>query len=378
MKLGRDGEAQEAANEAVGQSGLDAFSRQAAHWILAATAITAAEDAGSTVAAVQSWRRAEHHLAECVRTADGLRANPRDVWNLIHVQMKLGDPARAHATLSAHDPEIRSKQDAVLYAAVVETQPGTAEVFARMLDLADRFDDDPQFSGMLLSAVVARTRDEGQEPATPADTRVELAQDLRAQAFAAFTRHAERHGDASPIRIFQGLTTEDLVAKMTRVHASGSWSAAGPCRDDPPGAGPLRDAGDDDRPPVLFDARAARPRVLHRRHQQRRRRPGRRERRRLPPATRTSSWMYPPSWSHPCSANSTTRAGSSGRCSRRRPPGRTSQRAAGNSTGGRRAADRCPTTTRPTPSWPGNQTSAATWQRLSDSRSWSRPSPGRS
>jgi hypothetical protein len=84
-----------------------------------------------------------------------------------------------------------------------------------MLDLADRFDDDPQFSGMLLSAVVARTRDEGQEPATPADARVELAQDLRAQAFAAFTRHAERHGDASPIRMLQGLTTEDLVAKMT-------------------------------------------------------------------------------------------------------------------------------------------------------------------
>jgi len=52
-------------------------------------------------------------------------------------------------------------------------------------------------------------------PATPADARVELAHDLRAQAFAAFTRHAERHGDASPIRIFNGLTTEDLVAKMT-------------------------------------------------------------------------------------------------------------------------------------------------------------------
>ena len=129
--------------------------------------------------------------------------------------MKLGDPARAHATLLAHDPEIRSKHDAALWAAVVDTQPGNAAVFARMLDLADRFDDDPQFSGALLSAVVARTRDEGQQPATPADTRVELAQDLRAQAFAAFTLHAERHGEASPIRIFQGVTTEELVAKMT-------------------------------------------------------------------------------------------------------------------------------------------------------------------
>lgn len=139
--------------------GLDAFSRRSAHRILAAIAITAAEAAGSNAAALQSWRRAEHHLGECVRTADGLRANPRDVWNLIQVQLKLGDPARARATLSAHDPEIHSKQDAFLCAAVVETQPGTAD--------------------------------------------------------AAFKRHAERHSDASHIKIFQGLTTEDLMATMT-------------------------------------------------------------------------------------------------------------------------------------------------------------------
>jgi hypothetical protein len=47
------------------------------------------------------------------------------------------------------------------------------------------------------------------------NTRVELAQDLRAQAFAAFTRHADRHGAASPIRIFRGLTNADLLAQMT-------------------------------------------------------------------------------------------------------------------------------------------------------------------
>ena len=71
MKLGLDGEAQQAASEAVGQSGLDAVTRQAAHWVLAATAISAAEAAGSTVTAVQAWRRAEHHLAECVGRPTG-------------------------------------------------------------------------------------------------------------------------------------------------------------------------------------------------------------------------------------------------------------------------------------------------------------------
>jgi hypothetical protein len=47
MKLGRDGKAEEAANKAVGLSGLGAFSRRAAHWILAAVAITGAEDLSS-------------------------------------------------------------------------------------------------------------------------------------------------------------------------------------------------------------------------------------------------------------------------------------------------------------------------------------------
>jgi tetratricopeptide (TPR) repeat protein len=215
MKLGRPQEAEGSAADALGHSGLDAFSRRTAHRILAAIAVRTAEAGEATVASTQSWRRAEQHFAEAVNTADGLRADPHDVWNLIHVQMKLGNPAHAHATLLAHDPEIRSKRDAALWATIMDTQPGNAGVFARMLDLADRFDDDAQFSGALLSAVVARTRDEGQQPATPADTRVELAHDLRAQAFAAVTLHTERHGEASPIRILQGVTTEELLAKMT-------------------------------------------------------------------------------------------------------------------------------------------------------------------
>jgi tetratricopeptide (TPR) repeat protein len=215
MKLGRAQEAQETASDALGHSGIDAFSRRTAHRVLAAIAVTTAETTGGTVTSARSWRRAEHHLAECVNTADGLRADPRDVWNLIYIQMKLGDPARAHAVLLEHDPEIRSKDDAGLWAAVVDTQPGNAAVFARMLDLADRFDDDPQLSGALLSAVVARTRDAGQQQATPADPRLELAGDLRARAFAAFTQHAERHGETSPIKIFRGLTAEELVGKMT-------------------------------------------------------------------------------------------------------------------------------------------------------------------
>ena len=71
---------------------------------------------------------------------------------------------------------------------------------------------------MLLSAVIGKTRDEGQEPATPADTRPEMASDLRARAFAALGSHAERHGDASPVKIIQAPGgAEELLAKMTEM-----------------------------------------------------------------------------------------------------------------------------------------------------------------
>ena len=100
---------------------------------------------------------------------------------------------------------------------LAQTGGGAAD-FAQALDLADRFDDDPQFSGGLLSAAISMTRDEGQEPATPADTRRELASDLRARAFAALASHAERHGDASPFKVIEApADPEELLAKMTEI-----------------------------------------------------------------------------------------------------------------------------------------------------------------
>jgi hypothetical protein len=41
-------------------------------------------------------------------------------------QLKLGDPARAFAALSAHDPDVSSKYEAILWAEVMNTQPGDA------------------------------------------------------------------------------------------------------------------------------------------------------------------------------------------------------------------------------------------------------------
>ena len=176
MQLERPGDASAAAGDALAHSGLDAFSRRTAHRILAQIAVKDAESTAGTEASTRSWRRAESHFTECTSTDYGLRADPHDVWNLIHVQLNLGDHARAAATLSSHNPRVGSKYEAELWARVFDTQAGDATAFAQALDLADRFDDDPQFSGALLSAVIFKTRDEGQEPATPADVAARTSQ----------------------------------------------------------------------------------------------------------------------------------------------------------------------------------------------------------
>lgn len=217
MQLGRLADASAAAGEALTQSSLDAFGRRAAHRTLAQIAAREAQSTAGTEASTRSWRRAESHLTESI-TVEGLQPDPRDVWNLIRVQLNLGDPARASATWSSNNPEVTSKQEAELWGRVFITQPGDAAAYAQALDLADRFDDDPQLSGALLSAVVARTRDEGQEPATPADTRPEMPDSLRAKAFAALASHAERHGEASPFKIIQAPGgAEELLAKLTEI-----------------------------------------------------------------------------------------------------------------------------------------------------------------
>ena len=119
MQLERPADASAAAGDALAHSGLDAFSRRMAHRILAQIAVKDAESTAGTEASTRSWRRAESHFTECT-SADGLRADPHDVWNLIHVQLNLGDPARAAATLSSHNPEVNSKYEAELWARVFD------------------------------------------------------------------------------------------------------------------------------------------------------------------------------------------------------------------------------------------------------------------
>jgi tetratricopeptide (TPR) repeat protein len=212
--LGQAVEAQVAASDALAHSNLNAVSRRQAHRLLAQLSVhEAVAAAGSSVASL--WRRAEQHFAECVAAADGLAREDRDVWQLAEVQVRLGNVSRAYETVTAYDPEIRNGGEARLWFRIASVQRKlNTRDYARMLELADKYSEDPHFSAALLGTIVSRTRSEGQLPENIADVRPELSSDLRRQAFEALDDHVERHGDDSPIKIIQAPTTEELVAKL--------------------------------------------------------------------------------------------------------------------------------------------------------------------
>jgi hypothetical protein len=215
VHLNRLPEAEATANDALTHSDLDLISRRTMHRLLAHIAAIKAQEAESGLAA-QLWRQAENHMVECVNPGSGLEAEDPDVWQLAEFQLRMSEPNRAYETLSRNDPKINNEGEARLWFHLSMSQSELPmRSYARMLDLADEFADEPKFSGALLTAVVARTRDAGDEPASPADQRPEISEDLRAKAFAALNDHVARHGEDSPVKLIQGATPEELVKKMT-------------------------------------------------------------------------------------------------------------------------------------------------------------------
>jgi len=214
-RLGRNDEAQVVANDALGVSTIDPFHRRIAHRLLAHLLINQVVDA-TTATSPQLWQGVERHLTACVDAGDGFAPEHLDIWQLADAQMRLSEEKRAFQTLTNHEPLIASANEVRLWLSVMLSQPALGQhTYARMLDLADEYQGDPQLSAALLTAVTTRTRDAEDEPATPADERSAIDGDLRAAAFAALHTHVERHGDDSPIKILHAPTSEDLRAQMT-------------------------------------------------------------------------------------------------------------------------------------------------------------------
>lgn len=214
MRMDRDSEAHTAATDALSASSIDPVDRRMVHQLLARLLL---RKAANDPTDKQIWRRIERHLNECVNS-DELDAEENDIWQLADAQMRLDKETDAFTTISRHEPAIVAPSEARLWMSVMLTQPTlTAHTYAHMLELADIFADDVELSAALLTAVITRTRDAEDEPATPADQRTVLDGDRRAAAFAALRAHVERHGDRSPIKIVQAPTSEDLIIKVTEL-----------------------------------------------------------------------------------------------------------------------------------------------------------------
>ena len=215
--LQRGDEAATVANDVLASSGVDPLNRRIAHRILARYSIdTAATTQGD--ASKSHLQRAERQFLECVNADDGLAVDERDVWQLAEVQLQLGSADRAYATITTHDPQVSNDTEARLWLAVVMQQHSLPQsIYLRMLDLADQYAGDATLSAAFLTAVITRTRDASDEPATPADSRPAVDGNLRAAAFAALQTHVQRHGADSPIQVIEAPTPEGLIKKMTEI-----------------------------------------------------------------------------------------------------------------------------------------------------------------
>ena len=216
--------------------------------------------------------------------------------------------------------------------------------FAQALDLADQFDDDPQFSGALLSAVISRRGMRAGARDNRSRHPARTGQRPAGRAFAALASHAERHGDASPFKVIQAPEDpEELLAKMTELVRRDHGPLLGVLEMIRQGRAPLGVLSTMLRHPYSSTLAqrglpgTSSPRLA------------------TTPTTRPTSAAAAARngdvvadisrcWSRRWSANSTTRAGSSGPCSRRQPAATTSPRDAASWTDGPRAAASCPMT----------------------------------
>jgi len=161
------------------------------------------------------WERFERLMTDCV-VSEGAPAHDQDVWRLTDAKLHLGKDDEAYSLLNRHDLVVDTVGEARLWASVVLCRPSpTADEYTRALDLADQFAEDAQLSASLITAVVTRTRDAEDEPASPADRRLVLDASVRARAFEMLQAHVSMHGQATPIQVLTGETPEALIAQMT-------------------------------------------------------------------------------------------------------------------------------------------------------------------
>lgn len=155
------------------------------------------------------------------------------LWSLVEVQLAGTTPSRAAGTISRHQPQCRTADDARLWATAMFTVPWDDAIASEAISLAARFSDDPQLATSLLTHLVMATRGtaQGGEPApgesleepsndhetAPLDDRPAVPGELHRRAFEALNDLVETHGPATGVQVFRSSSTEEMMQQVTEV-----------------------------------------------------------------------------------------------------------------------------------------------------------------
>ncbi|WP_281356977.1 DUF4365 domain-containing protein [Fodinicola acaciae] len=187
------------------------------------------------------WSIAESILSAALAEHD----HPPDsvVWGLIEVQLAAAAEDRAAATISRHQPQIRSASDARLWAHAMANVPWDDAIASEAIALASRFSDHAALATSLLTLLLSVTRgatekgnasdsedvdsnsdqlDERAEGHSN-DNRPVVSGELHRRAFEALGALVEEHGTATGVQVIESTSADDLlrtIEEITRRSAS--------------------------------------------------------------------------------------------------------------------------------------------------------------
>ncbi|QKV80646.1 hypothetical protein [Amycolatopsis sp. Hca4] len=177
-------------------------------------------------ARAQDWTRAESILAQVV--ADQTPPPDGVVWNLVRAQLNSGGDARAAATVTRHQPRVRSEEEGKLWAQAMASIAWDEELAEMAIALASEFAENAQLATVLLTHLVTATRGTAPEiddeyadaldpiPDLP-DDRPVVRGDLHRRAFELLNTLYETHGEATGLRILSTASPEEFLSQIEAV-----------------------------------------------------------------------------------------------------------------------------------------------------------------
>ncbi|WP_439658207.1 DUF4365 domain-containing protein [Lentzea sp. HUAS TT2] len=218
--LGRWGEVEATAHEALGDTGLSQTLAKSMYNLL----MLAAQERGD-------WPAVERCANQFLSRSSEQERDRAMAWRLIIAQLNQRAFGRAAQTVRRFRPTVTDPQEAQLWLRALVLEPWDSDLASQALALAARFESDAELNAALLTAVIRSTRtlDEAQLDSVSAETvgddRPIVPQEIHRRAFAALNEHVRRHGEAGGVFAFavgdsaqmlhrlEELATKDEVAK---------------------------------------------------------------------------------------------------------------------------------------------------------------------